>query len=98
MDRAQRLAILSAMSDESLGMALEALGIQTADAADPFGEGEENPVPRWNDLEVSVPSSTRGPIATKDHLFVPKQSFTTDAYGLQQPGQQEEGMSMMGIV
>lgn len=97
MDRAQRLAILNAASDESLAMALQAIGIQD-DGMDPYGEEEENVVPKWNDLEVSVPASGRGPIVNKEALFVPKPSYTTNAYGLQEPGDQEAAMAYTGMV
>jgi hypothetical protein len=99
MDRAKRLAILNAASDESLATALSALGIEDSDDMDPYGENQENLVPTWNSLDVSVPATSRGPIASKEALFMPAQGpRKLNQYGLPEPGDQEEFMSATGMV
>ncbi len=102
MDRAQRLAILNAASDENLDLALQAIGIQSS-GDDFYGEGSdmgvENNVPTWDSLDVSVPAGTKKPLVDKSKLFIPQQQpMATNAYGMQEPGDQEEMMSSTGMV
>lgn len=103
MDRAQKLAILNAASDESLDSALGAIGV-TCGGYDEYGEGESGPdsqLATWADLDVSIPSTHRGPIADKGALFKmaksqkPKQH---DALGLQLPGAEEDEMLSAGLM
>ncbi len=100
MDRAQRLAILNAASDDSLAMALSAIGIESGGVDDdPYGEGQENPVPVWGNLDVSIPETKRGPLISKESLFVPKPApRPTNPYGMPMPGQEDDDLFASGML
>lgn len=70
MDRQNKLAILSSMSDENLNYALKAVGIDCGDY-DEYDENQDsaNPIESWSSLNVSVPSTSRPPIVDKSSLF-----------------------------
>jgi len=99
MDRSQKLAILSAMDDEHLSLALEGVGIDCCGMdEDPLGEDASNALDKWNEIEVSVPDAGRGPIVDKSALFMPKQEVMTNTYGLPEPGEDEDLMMATGMV
>lgn len=99
MDRETKLAILNAMSDESLDHALGAVGIQ-AGGHDEYGEGEDpsSKLTSWQERDVHVPETTRGPIADKSSLFLSGDKRPRDGLGLPQPGEQDEAMLSAGLL
>lgn len=96
-----KLAIFRAMSPENQKIALEAVGIGCGDEVDEYGESNEaNEVPTWAALDVSVPRTSRGPIADSQSLFkdmVKQRPQTVDAYGMPM-GDDDEAMLATGII
>lgn len=98
----------------AISSALDIMGLGGTGPDDYGEQAETNEVPTWGKMDVSVPDAGRGPIHDRAALFQnstqglfdsdkmskPPQvgNFTTDAYGMPLPQDQEEGMSMMGIL
>lgn len=99
MDRASKIAILSAMDDGHLDMALQAVGIEPSPGdSDFYGEDPANQLDKWAEMDVSVPDSGRPEIVNKSEIFLGSQPKTqVDTYGMPMPGADEDQMMAVGM-
>ncbi len=90
---------------DAISQALDAMGMDGG-MGDMYGEemgvGDDNRVPIWAELDVSVDDAGRGPIHSKEALFGAKkmrQPFQqTDQYGMPMDDQGAEMMTALGMV